>query len=75
MCIRDSPTAVRYTGSSMTFNLGGIVGASLAPYIATSLATSYGIASVGYYLSIAGFLTALALFAIPAKPKAMIASG
>jgi metabolite-proton symporter len=69
------PTAVRYTGSSMTFNLGGIVGASLAPYIATSLATSYGIASVGYYLSIAGFLTALALFAIPAKPKAMIASG
>ena len=55
--------------------LGGIVGASLAPYIATTLATSYGIASVGYYLSIAGLLTALALFAIPAKPKAMIASG
>ncbi|WP_062227337.1 MFS transporter [Aureimonas frigidaquae] len=63
------PTAVRYTGSSMTFNLGGIVGASLAPYIATALATSYGTASVGYYLSIAGLLTALALFAIPARPR------
>ena len=29
------PTAVRYTGSSLTFNLAGIFGASLAPYAAT----------------------------------------
>ena len=29
------PTAVRYTGSSLTFNLAGIFGASLAPYVAT----------------------------------------
>ena len=28
------PTRVRYTGSSLAFNLSGIVGASLAPYIA-----------------------------------------
>ena len=28
------PTAVRYTGSSLTFNFAGIFGASLAPYIA-----------------------------------------
>ncbi|TCS97198.1 metabolite-proton symporter [Pseudofulvimonas gallinarii] len=32
------PTAVRYTGASLTFNLAGIVGASLAPYVATWLA-------------------------------------
>ena len=32
------PTAVRYTGSSLTFNLAGIFGASLAPYAATWLA-------------------------------------
>ena len=32
------PTAVRYTGSSLTFNMAGIFGASLAPYIATTLA-------------------------------------
>ena len=32
------PTAVRYTGSSLTFNFAGIFGASLAPYIATWLA-------------------------------------
>jgi len=58
------PTAVRYTGASLTFNLGGIVGASLAPYIATWLATHYGLAHVGYYLSAASVLTILALLAM-----------
>jgi MFS family permease len=55
------PTAVRYTGASLSFNLAGIIGASLAPYIATWLATHYGLASVGYYLSGAGLLTLIAL--------------
>ncbi|WP_454849901.1 MFS transporter [Rhizobium binxianense] len=45
------PTMVRYTGASMTFNLGGIFGASLAPYIATWLATNYSLNHVGYYLA------------------------
>jgi metabolite-proton symporter len=51
------PTAVRYTGASLTFNLAGIFGGSLAPYIATYLAASYGIAYVGYYLSVAAGVT------------------
>ena len=55
------PTAVRYTGSSLTFNLAGIFGASLAPYIATFLATKYGLQYVGYYLSGAAVLTLLGL--------------
>jgi MFS family permease len=55
------PTAVRYTGASLTFNLAGIAGASLAPYIATWLAERYGIAAVGYYLSAAATVTLLAL--------------
>lgn len=55
------PTAVRYTGASMTFNLAGIFGASLAPYIATSLASSHGLASVGYYLLVAAVLTLVAM--------------
>jgi metabolite-proton symporter len=57
------PTAVRYTGSSLTFNLAGIFGASLAPYIATSLAEAYGLQSVGYYLSAAAAVTLLGLIA------------
>ena len=55
------PTPIRYTGISLAFNLAGILGASLAPYIATWLAKSYGLAAVGYYLSGAAFLTLVAL--------------
>jgi len=58
------PTAVRYTGASLAFNLAGILGASLAPYFATSLARDYGVAAVGWYLAGAALLTLLALLAI-----------
>jgi metabolite-proton symporter len=57
------PTAVRYTGSSLAFNLAGIFGASLAPYIAMWLATNHGLQYVGYYLSAAALLTLAALLA------------
>jgi MFS family permease len=60
-------TPVRYTGASLTFNLAGIVGASLAPYIATSLAQKYGLAYVGYYLSGAGVVTLIAFVWIRAR--------
>jgi MFS family permease len=59
------PTSVRYTGSSLTFNIAGIFGASLAPYIATWLARTYGLAYVGYYLTAAALLTIAGLLAIP----------
>ena len=55
------PTSVRYTGSSLTFNLAGIFGASLAPYIATWLATHYGLPYVGYYLTASALLTLVGL--------------
>jgi metabolite-proton symporter len=58
------PTRVRYTGSSLTFNLAGIFGASLAPYIATWLARNHGLEYVGYYLTAAAALTLVGLFAI-----------
>ena len=58
------PTAVRYTGSSLAFSLAGILGASLAPYIATSLARQYGLRYVGYYLSAAALLTLVGLLLI-----------
>jgi metabolite-proton symporter len=56
------PTAVRYTGSSMCFNLAGIFGASLAPYFATWLASHHGLPAVGYYITAAALLTLLALW-------------
>ena len=57
------PTSVRYTGSSLTFNFAGIFGASLAPYIATWLATNYGLQYVGYYLTAAALLSIVGLLA------------
>ena len=58
------PTAVRYTGSSLSFNFAGILGASLAPYIATYLAKNYGLQYVGYYLCASAVLTFLGLMMI-----------
>lgn len=58
------PTPVRYTGSSVAFSLAGILGASLAPYIATWLAKTYGLQYVGYYLSGSALLTILGLLSI-----------
>jgi metabolite-proton symporter len=62
------PAAVRYTGSSLTFNLAGIFGASLAPYAATWLARNYGLQYVGYYLTTAAVLSLLGL-AMTAETK------
>jgi metabolite-proton symporter len=55
------PASVRYTGASLAFTLAGILGASLTPYLATTLAHNYGLAYVGYYLTIASAITLLAL--------------
>lgn len=54
------PTSVRYTGASLSFNLAGILGASLAPYLATYLAAHYGLAYVGYYLAAVAVVTLVA---------------
>ena len=58
------PTAVRYTGSSLAFSMAGILGASLAPYIATWLAEKHGLAYVGYYLSASAVLSIAGLLMI-----------
>ena len=58
------PTSVRYTGASLTFNLAGILGGSLAPYLATSLASHYGLNYVGYYVAVVGVVTLVALLLI-----------
>ncbi|MDR3735216.1 MAG: MFS transporter, partial [Acidobacteriaceae bacterium] len=58
------PTAVRYTGSSLSFSLAAIAGASCAPYIAVWLATHYGLRYVGYYLSASALLTLVGVFLV-----------
>ncbi len=58
------PTAVRYSGSSLAFSAAGILGASLAPSIATWLAKNWGLRYVGYYLSIAALISLIGLLSI-----------
>jgi metabolite-proton symporter len=53
------PTNVRYTGAGVAYNLGGILGASVAPYIAQVLVTHGGLPWVGYYVSIASAVSLL----------------
>lgn len=62
------PTAVRYTGTSLTFNFAGILGASLAPLIATQLSSTYGLRFVGYYLSATCLVSLIALLSIKDPP-------
>ena len=57
------PTEVRYTGASFSYNLSSILGASVAPYIATWLNANYGLQAVGLYLASMAVLTLIALLA------------
>ncbi|MBU0620869.1 MAG: MHS family MFS transporter [Gammaproteobacteria bacterium] len=54
------PTAVRYTGAGAAYNLGGILGASLAPYIAQQLVQHGGLSWVGGYISVAAAISVTA---------------
>ena len=55
------PTRVRYTGASAAYNLGGILGASLAPYAAQQLVEAGGLSWVGGYVSAAAAISLLAV--------------
>ena len=55
------PTEVRYTGASFSYNVASILGASVAPYIATWLQANYGLFYVGVYLAAMAGLTLIAL--------------
>jgi metabolite-proton symporter len=58
------PTRVRYTGASVTYNLAGILGASLAPYIAQTLVAQGGLGWVGAYLTAAALVSLVAVVLI-----------
>ena len=58
------PTAVRYTGAGAAYNLGGILGASLAPYAAQQLVQHGGLAWVGGYISAAAAISLLAAWLV-----------
>lgn len=56
------PSELRYTGAGTAYNLGGILGASFAPYIAQRLVTEGGLAWVGGYISLAAAISLIAAY-------------
>jgi MFS family permease len=66
------PVEVRYTGASITFNIAGILGASLTPYVATSLAIGHGLGWVGLYLAGMSVISLIALLLIRENDKPSI---
>lgn len=55
------PVRVRYTGASVAFNAGGILGGAMAPIVAQALAEHGGTEMVGLYLAIAGIVSWIGL--------------
>jgi len=51
------PVTMRYTGMSIAFNGGGIVGGAVAPIAAQMLSSAGGTSLVGLFLSVAGMVT------------------
>jgi MFS family permease len=58
------PVHVRYTGASVAFNAGGILGGAMAPIIAQALAERGGTGTVGFYLALAGVVSWLGLLMV-----------
>jgi MFS family permease len=58
------PTRLRYTGAAVGYNLGGILGASLATYLAQRLVSAGGLAWAGYYLSAAATISFLSVLSM-----------
>jgi MFS family permease len=61
------PARVRYSGASMSFNAGGVLGGSLAPFLAQALVIKGGLIWVGVYLGVAALISFLALLALRNK--------
>jgi hypothetical protein len=63
------PPRVRYTGASIAFNVGGVLGGGLTPLIAQTLAGhGRGLAPVGLYLAGAALISLIALLPLRRPP-------
>lgn len=65
------PARVRYTGASVTFNVGGIFGGAAAPVAAQALAEQGGLSLVGLYISVAAAISLAGLLAV-GRPQAAL---
>ncbi|WP_374936900.1 MFS transporter [Streptomyces sp. Ru73] len=58
-------TKVRYSGASLAYNLGGVLGGAVSPLIATRLQAAFGSSSVGWYVSAMAVVSLLCVLVLP----------
>jgi signal transduction histidine kinase len=66
------PPRVRYSGTSLAFNVGGIIGGAFSPIMAQALADRSGLVAVGFYLAVTGGLSLIG-FDASARKRAVSA--
>jgi len=64
------PARVRYTGVSMAFNVAGVLGGGLTPFVAKTLSDHYGLMAVGLYSGGAALISLVALALFGKAPRA-----
>ncbi|GAB3294835.1 MFS transporter [Epidermidibacterium keratini] len=58
------PTRLRYSGAGLAYSVGGILGGSLPPIVATYLNANFGSYTVGLYISFVGLISLACTLAV-----------
>jgi MFS family permease len=64
------PARVRYTGVSLAFNMAGILGGGLTPFVAQTLSMRGGLWLVGGYLAVLSLVSLAALLVLRGRERA-----
>ncbi|WP_405669622.1 MFS transporter [Streptomyces sp. NBC_01530] len=56
---------VRYSGASLAYNLGGVLGGALTPIVAARLQSGVGSSAVGWYVSALGVISLCCVLLLP----------
>ncbi|MGI4764387.1 MAG: MFS transporter, partial [Janthinobacterium lividum] len=64
------PPRVRYSGTSVAFNVGGILGGAFSPIVSQTLAHRSGLTAVGFYLALTGGISLIA-FDVTARRRTL----
>ena len=62
-------TRYRYTGAGVAYSLAGILGGSIPPVVAATLAANYGTGSIGIYLGVMGVISLVCVSLIEQEPS------
>ncbi|NHU47974.1 MFS transporter [Rhodococcus sp. A14] len=69
------PTKIRYTGISLAYQLGAILGGGIAPIIATALLAATGTSTaIGLYMVAANVLMLICVFGLRRSPRTQFAT-